>query len=92
MTELFEQLKDLVLLLLDTDQYKTAAHLAEELRGEYPAFYRTITETYAHTYQLSGCGAQMSPVTLVLQTLNDLYREDYLRKKQANGIIFWQRK
>jgi hypothetical protein len=87
-----EQLKKKILTLFVDGVPKTATHLTEELRTEHPGFLREITALYNRDYNLGGCGALMSPATLVLQALHELQREGRLCRQLQNGNTLWQRK
>lgn len=92
MTDILLKISDILLDLLDPGAEKTATHLTEELRVEYPALYENIIDTWAKTFDLSGCGAQMSPVTVVSQVLCRLHEEGVITKEQKNGDYFWTNK
>lgn len=89
MTEIKKQLQTALLELLSVDYDKTAALVAEELRVEYPALYQDIVNAYASEYNLGGCGAQMSPLTVVHHCLAELHERGQASKTQTNGTTLW---
>lgn len=92
MPDLAIQLKKLLLELLSTDYKKSAAHLAEELRVEYPTYYKNIMDTSATEFGLSQCGTQMSPVTVIMQSLSHIHSDGFVIRTQNNGSALWQKK
>lgn len=85
-----EILNKLVLELLDTDCYKTAAYLAEELHIEYQQEFKSFLKSYQKEYHLSGCGAQMSSITAVNASLNSLFNKGKVEKTVEGGISRWR--
>lgn len=92
MSDLTRQMNKLLMELLSTNYKKSAAHLAEELRVEYPNYYTNIMNTYASEFGLSQCGTLMSPITLVMQSLSQLHSDGFVTKTQINGSTLWQKK
>ncbi|ATW25144.1 hypothetical protein [Candidatus Formimonas warabiya] len=84
------ELNKLILDLLERDCYKATDHLVEELRVEYPQQYRQVMEAFCKEYDLSGCGAEMSPITVLNVSLNALLKEQKIEKKRENGISMWR--
>lgn len=92
MCDMLARMKILLLELLSSDYKKSAAHLAEELRVEYHLFVKEIMAYHAGKYGLSGCGAHMSPLTVVQQALAELHREGLTDKSLSQGIFLWSKK
>lgn len=85
-------LNKLILDLLEKDSFKTIDYLVEELRMEYPEHYRQVMKDFQKEYDLSVCGAEMSPITAVNLSLNSLLNEEKVEKKIENGINMWKLK
>lgn len=85
-------LNKLLLELLEIDSFKTVDYLVEELRMEYPQQYRQIMEAFRKEYDLSACGAEMSPITAVNFSLNTLLDEEKVEKTRENGLGMWRLK
>ncbi|MEL7566938.1 MAG: hypothetical protein AAGU27_18930 [Dehalobacterium sp.] len=86
------KLNKLMLELLEADCFKAIDYLVEEFRIEYPQEYRQVMKDFQEEYDLSGCGAEMSPVTAVSFSLNSLLDEDKVEKKKENGLSMWRLK
>ncbi|HHT62094.1 MAG: hypothetical protein ACOX4H_10845 [Bacillota bacterium] len=86
------KLNALVLSLLETECSKTVDYLVEELRMEYPEEFKKIMGEFQKEYSLSGCGAEMSPITAVNASLNYLYNEGKVEKERRNGFGMWRLK
>ncbi|MGI6685936.1 MAG: hypothetical protein ACOX47_10815 [Bacillota bacterium] len=84
-------LNKLILELLEIDCYKTVDYLVEELRTEYPQEFRRIMKDFLREYDLSGCGAEMSPITVVNSSLNDLMLGGKVEKKREGRLNMWRR-
>jgi len=82
-------LKMLVLELLEPDCYKTVDYLVEELRVEYPRELRKVMSDFQKEYDLSGCGAEMSPITAINAALISLWEEGKVEKKREDGVSMW---
>ncbi|MCW3490947.1 hypothetical protein [Dethiobacter alkaliphilus] len=92
MTDILEQMELKLLEFLGGNYQKSAEHLAEELKVEYPQLYKQIIQRFAQEYGLGGCGAQMSPHTAVQQTLASLQKKGLVECEQTNGNVLWQKK
>jgi len=86
------KLNKLMLDLLEEDCFKTVDYLVEEFRMEYPHEYRQVMKDFQEEYDLSGCGAEMSPITAVNFSLNSLLGEEKVEKKKENGFSMWRLK
>lgn len=76
--------------LLETECFKTIDYLVEEFRMEYPQEYRQVIKDFQKENDLRGCGAEMSPITVVNISLNSLWEQDKVEKKMENGINMWR--
>lgn len=91
MTHLQPTIRKLLFELLSCDHSKTTAHLAEELRVEYPSVYKELIICHQQEYNLSGCGAQMSPITVVNHILAGLSEEGLVERKIISSATLWKK-
>lgn len=76
--------------MLDKTAFRTAGHLIEELKAEYPLLYRQVVESQTKAYALSNCGSAMSPLTAVNAELYGLLEAGLAEKKVENGKVLWR--
>ncbi|MDW7650196.1 MAG: hypothetical protein SCK29_00705 [Bacillota bacterium] len=92
MSDINVQVAQTLLELLCSEYGKTAAHLTAELRVEHPDLYQKIMDWQAREYNLSGCGTQMSPATVVSQALSALHISGQAQMSHANGNRLWHKR
>lgn len=90
MSHIENKVKNLLLEFLSPDFGKSATHLVEEIRVEYPEFFNELIVYYQEEYNLSGCGALMSPITVVNQTLASLHDDGLIDKYLKNNASLWK--
>lgn len=88
-SDILLETKNMLLELLSCKDPKSTEHLVEELKVEFPALYQEIRAYFSQKYNLSGCGAQMSPLTAVQQCLSELYNEGKAISSNTKTIVLW---
>lgn len=83
-------LSRLIMELLEKDNFKTVDYIVEELRVEYSVEFRKISKEFQKKHNLSGCGAVMSPITMVNAALNSLLERGMVEKKMVEGLNMWR--
>lgn len=85
-------MEDLLLAVLEEENYKTTGHVVAEVKMEYAVEFEQFLEEYREGHHFSTCSTYMSPLMLVGGMLSKLAEQGRVERCLLEGENAWRKK